>query len=173
MSFEPALLVALDLDETSHAHFEALRQRFFPADRNRVPAHVMLFHRLTLAKRSTFEDDLRHVAAAFAPFDVEVRGPYSIGKGVAYRLQSVELLRLHATLARKWTGELTAQDREPYRPHVVVQNKVTAETARQTLEMLGADSSNLAARATGLTLWLYRNGFWEDPVRFFLTAQSG
>ena len=38
------LVVTLEADARSQARFDAARERWFPPERNLVPAHVTLFH---------------------------------------------------------------------------------------------------------------------------------
>ena len=65
--------------------------------------------------------------------------------------------------------ELSPQDRQPYRPHVTVQNTVTAATARATPAELSGAYAPWSATAVGLEVWAYRAGPWEartfEPFR--------
>ena len=47
------LLVTLALDPAAFAFFDESRRRWFPADRNLVPAHLTLFHRLPGSELAT------------------------------------------------------------------------------------------------------------------------
>jgi hypothetical protein len=77
---------------------------------------------------------------------------------------------LHATLAAAFQAHLIPQDRQPFRPHIVVQNKVDPATARHTLAQL-ASAALPEPVGIGLTLWRYLNGPWEHLQDFpFLTA---
>jgi hypothetical protein len=89
-----------------------------------------------------------------------------LGRGVAFRLEAPEVAGLRARLAREWDGWLVPQDRQPWRPHVTVQNKVTPEVARETLQRLSAGFAPWEARAEGLLLWRYRGGPWEAAGEF-------
>ena len=40
------LILTLELDERSFAFFGAQRRRYFPPERNFIPAHLTLFHAL-------------------------------------------------------------------------------------------------------------------------------
>ncbi|RXH55617.1 hypothetical protein GRAN_2474 [Granulicella sibirica] len=78
---------------------------------------------------------------------------------------------LHATLAAGFQQHLIPQDRQRFQPHIVVQNKVDAETARRTLPEVQAVSL-VEPHAVGFTLWRYLGGPWErlsdypfDPTR--------
>ena len=158
------MILTLRLDEAAQAHFDALRQRHFPPERNLIAAHVTLFHALpespeVIAEVVAAVHDLR-------PFPVEVSGVRSLGRGVAYRLAAPPLMRLHARLAQAFSEHLPPQDRQPFQPHVVVQNKVTAEQARALLVVLSAAFARWTVTAEGLDLWQYLGGPWEHAQTF-------
>ena len=109
-------------------------------------------------------------AAADRPaFAVRVTGVQPLGRGAAYRLESAELAAVHALLRGRFAAGLTPQDRQPYRPHVTVQNKADPDTARRTVESLRAAFVPEEVGATGLALWRYAGGPWapvsEHPFR--------
>ena len=153
------LILTLALDEASQARFDALRTAHFPPQRNHIGAHVTLFHALpdALAVR----EDVRAAAAAVPAFDVRVPRLRSLGRGVAYVLESEALTALRRDLAQGWDRLLTAQDRQWHAPHVTVQNKVRPEQARALLAELSADFAPYEVPATGLALWRYLGGPWE------------
>ena len=152
------LILTLALDAAAQARFDALRTAHFPPERRHVGAHVTLFHALpdALAVR----EDVR-AAARVPPFGVRVARLRSLGRGVAYVLESEELTALRRDLAHAWDSLLTPQDRQRHAPHVTVQNKVTPERARTTLAALSAGFVPYDVTATGLALWRYLGGPWE------------
>lgn len=95
-----------------------------------------------------------------------VTGLRSLGRGVAFTLESAGVGALRTDLARRWEAWLTPQDRQPFRPHVTVQNKVAPEAARALLAALTADFAPFSVDARGLLLWHYRGGPWEAAGRF-------
>jgi 2'-5' RNA ligase len=156
-------ILTLELDPTSHSHFEALRQQHYPAHLNQIPAHISLFHQLPPAEEIA---DALAAAADREAFAVRVTGVRSLGRGVAYTLASPALQSLHAQLAAEFADHLISQDRQSFRPHIVVQNKVKPEQARTLLAQLQAEFQPFEVRAAGLTLWNYLGGPWER-VHFF------
>jgi 2'-5' RNA ligase len=162
------LVVTLQLDDAGATFFETRRQQHFPADRNQIPAHVSLFHALPGEHLDEVSAGLEAVAADHAPFPCAVTGVTSLGRGCAYTLASDELDAVHAALAERFGPWLTAQDRQPFRAHVTVQNKVDADAARQTHAALEAAFEPFETIATGLELWWYRGGPWApaDVVPF-------
>jgi 2'-5' RNA ligase len=156
-------ILTLRLDQASQAHLESLRQQHYPKHLNQIPAHLTLFHQLPPLEE--IEATLQH-AAHRSPFPVEVTGLRSLGRGVAFTLASAELQRLHAELSQPFEGYLTAQDRQKFQPHIVVQNKATPEAARTLLAQLRAEFRPFPVQAVGLVLWHYLGGPWELAQSF-------
>jgi 2'-5' RNA ligase len=151
-------ILTLELDGESQAHFESLRRQHYPTHLNRVPAHITLFHQLP--PHDAIVGRI-HRAAHRPPFQIEVTGLRSLGRGVAYTLASAELQTLHAGLARQFEPHLIPQDRQAFHPHLVIQNKATPEQARTLLDQLQAGFRAFEALAAGLTVWNYLGGPWE------------
>ncbi len=151
-------VLTLRLDATSQTKFDQLRQRYFPAHRNVIAAHVTLFHTLPDTPE-LIEELIRHAAVQNA-FSLQVTGVRSLGKGVAYRLAATELQTLHAALSQAFAADLTAQDRQRFQPHIVVQNKVTPVAARELLTRLESQFVPWTVHAEGLDLWHYLGGPW-------------
>ncbi len=165
------LILSLQLDNESQAQFDRLRERYFPPILNIVPAHVTLFHHLPGEELPSILSFLQQVTAVQSPLPVQVTGLRSLGKGVAFTLESSALTSLRGRLAEEWQPWLTPQDRQRFKPHITVQNKVTPETARETLALLQASFKSYTATALGLHLWHYRNGPWEH-IRTFSFSRS-
>jgi 2'-5' RNA ligase len=154
------LVVTLALDEAAQRRFDRERAALFPPGRTAVGAHVTLFHALPGAESARVEADVRE-AVRRPGFDVEVTGVMFLGRGAAYRLESPSLMELHGTLRARWEQLLTAQDRQPFRPHVTVQNKVAPQEARATVVRLRGCFAPVTVRATGVTVWRYDGGPWS------------
>ena len=159
----PPVVVTLVLDPVAQEFFDVLRRKHFPAHRLVVGAHLTLFHALPGEALATFVQDAREQVPQ-APFAVDVQGLRSLGGGVAYALESEVLTRLHRHLQRQWSDVLTRQDAQPLRAHVTVQNKVPAETARQTMLELAAVPRPERVTALGLRFWHYLGGPWSQAA---------
>lgn len=164
------LLLTLRLAEPAQGLFQALRDRHFPADRNVVPAHVSLFHQLPGAERPSITRRLRALEAERP--SVQVEAPIPFGRGVGFRLLSPALQAIRADLARDWADWLTPQDRQGYRPHITVQNKVTPEHARETLDLLSRGFVPFRTEGATLVLWRYLGGPWEQLEEVALLPPS-
>ena len=162
------LILTLGFHPEDQARFDALRQRHFPPERNHIPAHLTLFHHLPGSEAEAVDDSIRLAAAQQAAFAVEVTGLRSLGRGVAYTIASAPLASLRAGLARHWHDHLTAQDRQGWRPHVTVQNKVAPAEAATLLAAMQGAFTPFQVRAEALLLWRYLNGPWELASRHAL-----
>lgn len=169
-SNDPLILTAA-LAAEDFAVFDALRRRHFPTALNKVPAHVSLFHHLPGAALERVRATVAEICARTdGPFALSSRGLRNLGRGVALRYEGGRLSPLRAELVRRFEPWLTAQDRQPYDPHVTIQNKVSPQEARALLaEMEGAPAP--LCRVEGLSLWVYRGGPWDhvETCRFRLS----
>ena len=103
---------------------------------------------------------LREVARAPAPA-ARLMAPFSIGRGVAFRIESAGLADIRAHIADRFELMLTPQDRSGWRPHITVQNKVAHEAARALLAELSHGFVPRPLALAGLAAWWYRGGPWE------------
>ncbi len=164
------LIVTLALDPANQARFEAERRRHFPARLNRIPAHVSLFHALPGEDLPAIEKELASLAQATPAFPVEVHDLMRLGRGVAYALRAPELDSLHARLRAAWLSSLSRQDLQPFRAHVVIQNKVDPGEARALYDRLAATFRPWTAEAAELLLWHYEGGPWAAAGAFPLAG---
>lgn len=153
------------LDGQSARTLEALRQRYFPAALNRVPAHLTLFHHLPGEDLRAVSERVTALCSGHRALPFGIAGTRFLGRGVALEITCPPLVALREVLAAEWRDRLTAQDRQGYRPHVTIQNKVTPAEARTTQERL-FDVLPIAGELHGLRLWHYRGGPWEEAGRF-------
>lgn len=162
MDYEP-LILTLQMDSSSQERFDRLRELHFPPERNYLSAHLTLFHKLPGEQEAEICDDLEELCRDQTPFTLTTTGLRFLGRGVAYELSSPELASVRKDLARRWEPWLGAQDRQGFKPHVTVQNKVSSERARALHEQLQATFSPFEVGGVGLSLWRYLGGAWE-PV---------
>jgi hypothetical protein len=160
------LILTLQLDERSFAFFDEQRRRYFPPERNFIPAHLTLFHHLPGEYLAKVQQDIEDRTSDQKPFRLDVTGLRPLGRGVAYALASAELTDMRRHFALTWNDWLKPQDRQNHNPHVTVQNKVDPTQARALLEELRDGFQPFQADAVALDLWWYRGGPWER-VRSF------
>ncbi len=163
-----ALIVTALLDAASQARFDRERQLHFPASINFLRAHVTLFHALPGENLDSVARTLADICSAHAPAPFETTGVRSLGRGVAYDLHMPDIVRLRERLATHWRDWLTPQDRQGFRPHITVQNKVSSDVAKSLLFALRAAYAHWCGEVQGLSLWRYENGPWMslEDMRF-------
>lgn len=157
-----SLIVTLELEEKARTYFTALRQQYFPAHRNYLDAHLTLFYRLP-SEESVIREALPRFAQRPA-LQLEVSGVVNFGAGVAFTITSAALQQMHVEMQQAFAPWLVRQDRQPLRPHITIQNKVTAFKAQQLQAGLMADFSPHKITAIGINTWYYIGGPWKPAV---------
>ncbi|MFD2287049.1 2'-5' RNA ligase family protein [Pedobacter petrophilus] len=160
-------ILTLKLDAENQAFFDEQRQLHFPPAINYLNAHLTLFHKLpdedyVIESLSTLVQQ---------PFQLEVTKPINIGNGVAYAIESKILSEMHRHLSNLFKNDLILQDRQGYRPHITIQNKVDSSLARALLVKIKENFTPFKVTATGLDLWYYLGGPWEHAKSFSFGQQ--
>ena len=159
-------VLTLEMDGEAFARFSEARRLYYAPERNLVPAHVTLFHRLPGDRQREVKALVKQAADAQRPMEIEVGEAEATERGVAFMLRSRRLQALRDGLAREFAPWLDENDRSGFRPHVTVQSNVAAATARQTQRALARTFRLRRMLGLGLHLWRYRNGPWEDVQIF-------
>ncbi len=161
-----ALIVTASLAALDQSRFDALRQAHFPAARNQLKAHLTLFHAIP----AVLEQELRHrlgaLAAELAPPHATVSGLMNLGGGTAFRVVSDDLDAIRIELASAFHGHLTQQDSHGWRPHITVQNKVSASEARLLYDRLSSDFAPQPLNIAALAYDIYDGGPWLPGRRY-------
>ncbi len=157
------LILTLRMDDLSQQSFDRLREEHFPKGRNFIPAHLTLFHKLPGDWEREIVETLNDLCRQQDPFPLTATGLIFMGRGVGYRLESPTLQSVRNRLADAWWPWLGAQDRQGFRPHVTVQNKVPPDEARALHGSLEETFAPFEVVGEGLLLWRYLGGPWE-PV---------
>ena len=97
LSADPLIVSAL-LGPEDFAWLDRLRRAHFPPDRNRLPAHLTLFHHLPPSLGAELRQRLGEIARAPRPH-AEAAGLIDLGGGAAIRIVSPELEAMRADLA--------------------------------------------------------------------------
>jgi 2'-5' RNA ligase len=168
----PPLILTLALDAEAEGFFDRLRQQHFPPERNFLKAHLTLFHHLP-PQEPVIRETIQTLCATQEQLTLQVADVVTIGRGVAYKLESGTLQHLHNYLQRQWQPWLLPQDRQKLWPHITVQNKVAPDTARTLLQQLHTSFTPFAAQGTGLRLWRYLGGPWELLQQFSFNPSNG
>jgi 2'-5' RNA ligase len=147
-------ILTAELDEDSFIWLDGLRRAHFPPERNVLPAHLTLFHKLSPAQLVA----LRSSGVPGSPIPIHFDDVLLLGAGVALRVASSGLHRLRNEVRKNMAGELSRQDGQPWKPHVTVQNKAPPEHARLLHARLRREFTGRDGTATALLLWEYLGG---------------
>lgn len=161
MAFEPFIVTA-ELPPDVFRWADNLRRAHFPPERNKLAAHVTLFHALAPSLLDELKPLLASKAAVHAPPPARITGLMNLGKGTALAIASPGMSALREAIAEHFHGALTAQDSHPPRLHITIQNKVTPEAAKALRQELSQTQLERAFRFAGLGLHIYRGGPWES-----------
>jgi len=156
----PIIVTAL-FGHEDQAWFDRQRQAYFPPERNVLAAHCTMFHHLTPELGAELKQRLNAAVRGQSAPIARIGGLMSLGRGVAYRIESPDLDAIRAELADAFAPMLTPQDRGGWRPHVTVQNKVEPAEAKALLAKLSAGFLSRPVKIAGLASWWYRGGPWE------------
>jgi hypothetical protein len=159
------LIVLAELGKKDFAWLDALRRRHYPADRNRVPAHLTLFRSLPPSAEEEVRRSLSRAASAAAPL-AEISGVIDLDSGVALRVLSGELEEIRERLRDEFRGLLTAQDQGGWTAHVTIQNKAEPRVARELLRQMRASFEPRPIEISGLELVRYVRGAWMPIAQY-------
>ena len=156
-----ALIVTAEIAPRDLAWLDDLRRRHYPPERNRLPAHLTMFHALPPSTEQEVRRALKRSAGDEPSPIASVEGLINLGGGVAFRIVSEGLDAIREELRGMFHGLLSAQDSGGWRPHITIQNKVPAAEARRLLTNLERDFQPRALVIRGLGLHRYLEGPWE------------
>jgi hypothetical protein len=163
---ETTYILTAELDDASFAWLDGLRREHFPPERNFLPAHLTLFHRLSAAQA----DQLLFVEVPRVAVVLSFDRVAFLGFGIALHVESAELDRLRNHVRTAVGGKFSRQDSQPWKPHVTIQNKVSAESARELYRLMQRHFSERAGAAIGLLVWEYLGGPWKLARRIAFSA---
>ena len=165
------LIVTADFSADDFSWLEGLRRAHYPAEQNRVPVHLTMFQGLPPSAVEEVRQQLA-IHAAAAPPKAMIAGLMNLSTGVAYRVVSDELEAIRDAIADHFHGMLSAPDVAGWRPHITIQNKVTARQAKALLDQLEADFRPRSLGIAGLTVHRYRGGPWETLATYKFRGSS-
>lgn len=166
MSDPAPLVVTAELPPDLQAWATRLRRAHYPPERNRLDAHVTLFHALPPSCETELRERLAAAARDNPPPRARLEGVMALGRGTALRISSPATLALRADLAGRFHGLLMPQDMPVPRLHVTIQDKVTPAVARALQAELAGQVEPRDFRFAGLALHRYRGGPWETVKRW-------
>ncbi|TCM21642.1 2'-5' RNA ligase superfamily protein [Novosphingobium sp. PhB165] len=155
------LLVTAELPADVLGWADALRRAHYPPERNRLRAHVTLFHALPSSVEAELVDVLADLART-APPAARITGLMKLSQGTALAVESPAMTELHARIAERMHGLLTDQDTRPLRLHVTIQNKVPSTEARALQAELEPRLEPVNFRFRGFGLYAWEDGLWRE-----------
>ena len=160
------IIVSALFGREDQAFFDRERAAHFPPERNQLAAHLTLFHHLPPSIEHELGRRLAEETRGVPAPDARLAGVMSLGRGVAYRIDSPGLASIRAALAEAFAGLLTPQDQAGWRAHVTIQNKVAPAEAKALLRDLEDGFRPRPLRLAALASWWYRGGPWEPIGRY-------
>jgi len=160
------IIITADMGKTDQAWANGLRRAHFPPERNYLDAHITLFRHLPPGHLAEIKTRLSALAAASPPPTAFISDIMPLGNGVAYRVESPELLSMRDELAEAFYGLLTPQDMARPRLHITVQNKVEPVVAQALFAELSGSFLPRALRISGLSAHYYMGGPWQEIARW-------
>lgn len=170
-------MLTLRLSDSLHDTLNALRTKYFPPERLKVPAHLTLFHALPHSEMEAIVGTAKETAEQTPPFEVTTGQAFKLGKaGIAISpAQGTEQgAAVHAALRERWSEFLSKQDSKGFKAHWTVMNKVDDEEKVDAAFREVQDwtrSRGASGEANGMVLWRYNHGRWDFMRDFAFTAE--
>ena len=141
---------------------DGLRRQHYPPERNKLAAHVTLFHAFAPSLREELHRVLARLASEYSRPAAQIDSLMPLGTGTALDIHSPGMLAIRAAIAEHFHGALTAQDSHAPRLHITIQNKVTPQAAKALQRDLSATLEPRAFAFAGLGLHLYCETHWDS-----------
>lgn len=155
------IIITAEMGKSDQSWANGLRRTHFPAERNFLDAHITLFHHLPPSHLPEIKSRLAALAAKCPPPVANLSEVMMLERGVAYRMDSTQLLFIRDELAHEFRGLLIPQDQARPRLHITVQNKVEPAAAKALHAELSATFRPRPLAISGLAAHYYRGGPWE------------
>jgi hypothetical protein len=159
------LLIVAELPRDVFAWADALRRLHYPPERNRLGAHVTLFHGLPPSAQVAVTGLLAELSR-LPPPAAAISGLMDLGRGTAFAVASPAMEALHAQMAERLKGLIQQKDAYPLRLHITVQNKVPETDARALQAELSRLPEQRSFRFRGFGLYGWNGDLWEQTRVF-------
>lgn len=166
VSASAPFIVTAELPPDLFAWADALRRAHYPPERNKLAAHVTLFHAFAPSLRDELPRVLSRLAGEFATPPARLGGTMDLGSGTALAIECPGMLAIRRAIAEHFHGMLTVQDQHEPRLHITIQNKVSRAAARALQAELSATIVPRNFVFPALGLHLYRETHWDALGRW-------
>lgn len=156
-----ALLVLAMVPPPLQARLDDLRRAHYPASRNRVPAHVTLFHNIPGMVGAELADLLAGLTATLPAPKARIGDVLDLDGGTAIGVISPDLMALREDIADRFHGLLSGADTVTPRLHATVQNKVERRAAHILQAELAATWDPQVVTIPGLAVHRVIDGDWH------------
>lgn len=159
------LLITAELPGDVLAWADGLRRMHYPPDRNRLRAHVTLFHALP----PSAEGEVRRLLSDLVkgkPPEARISGIMNLGRGTALDVDSPGMVQFHSLMAERLHGLLSAQDDRRLRLHITVQNKVEPAAAKALQAELAQSLERQKFSFRGFGLYAWEGGLWREIAQY-------
>ncbi|WP_411290385.1 2'-5' RNA ligase family protein [Sphingorhabdus sp.] len=160
------IIITAEMGKADQAWANGLRRAHFPVERNLVDAHITLFHHLPPSHLPEIKSRLAAIVAEYPAPVAYLTEVMLLGKGVAFRVDSLELLTMRDELADAFRGLLIPQDQATPKLHITVQNKVEPSAAKALHAHLSESFRPRPLAISGFAAHYYRGGPWEQIGRW-------
>jgi hypothetical protein len=154
------IIMTAGLAPPDFAWADAQRRKYFPPERNIIAAHLTLFHHLPPGYFAEIKHTLTETTTHNPPPTAQIDRLLHLGRGAAYHVYSPELQAMRSALMERFSGLLTAQDKQLARLHITIQNKVSPSASKALFEELSVDFVPRTLHITALELHEYCDGPW-------------
>lgn len=165
------LLICAELPPDVFAWADGLRRAHYPVERNRLGAHVTLFHGLPPSATSEVLTLLAELSRLPAP-EARIVGLMDLGGGTAFVVESPAMVDIHAAMAERLHGLIQQRDAHELRLHVTIQNKVPPAQARALQADLAASFAPRGFRFRGFGLYGWTGDIWQQTRVFVFRGQK-
>ncbi len=167
------VIITATMGVRDFAWADSFRRAHFPPDRNVLRAHITLFHHLPPERLPELSRLLQEATRGAPAPAARLCDVMLLGGGVAFRIESPELLAIRAWIAEWFANDLLPQDQHTPRLHITIQNKVSREEARTLHAGLAATFRARPIAIAGLAAWHYLGGPWQLVREYkFASARS-
>jgi len=157
----PIILTAMMTPE-DQIFFNKLRKIHFPPERNYLDAHITLFHHLPPAHWSEIKRYIIALTHEYQKPFAHIDRLLHLGGGVAFHIDSPELMAIRSMIADNLFGLLIPQDQIQPRLHVTIQNKVQTSESKYLFNELSSEFVPFPIGIIGISAYHYRGGPWQE-----------
>lgn len=161
-SASPApLLVTAELPPDLLGWADAMRRAHYPPERNRLRAHVTLFHMIPPSAEGELFEILVKLGRRPPP-PARIDGLMKLQQGTALAVKSPAMTEMYADISYSLHGLLAKQNVNPARLHITIQNKVSATAARSLHAQLAPAIKPVEFRFYGFGVYAWEEGLWRE-----------